>query len=134
MNEALKKRILRRMEGLPEAQLYQVLDYLEFLESRYNRKVPDEVSPLQKMAESLDDSLRRGRMNPSNLREAFQLISTADKILASVSEAGRQFLDDLQPPPHAPSHRSASGSRRDGGAGGDHGEPPFPSDRGDRTP
>lgn len=105
MNEALKKRILRRMEGLPEAQLYQVLDYLEFLESRYNRGVPEEVSPLQRMAESLDDSLRKGRMNPANLREAFQLISTADKILASVSEAGRQFLDDLQPPPHEPSRR-----------------------------
>jgi hypothetical protein len=116
MNEALKNRILRRMEGLPEAQLYQVLDYIEFLESRYNQGLAPDPSPLQKMAESLEDALRKGNVNPANLREAFQLISTADRILASVSAAGRQFLDDLQPPPPEPPPSPPAGSHGTAGA------------------
>jgi hypothetical protein len=96
MHEAMRKRILRRLETLPETQLYQVLDYIEFLESRYNRGIPEETTALQKLAEKLEDGLRKGKVNPSNLREAFQLISTADRVLSSVSAAGRQLLDELQ--------------------------------------
>ena len=35
MNEFLKDRILRRLEPLSDERLYQVLDYIEFLESKY---------------------------------------------------------------------------------------------------
>jgi hypothetical protein len=99
MHEAMRRRILRKLETLPEAQHYQVLDYIEFLESRYNRGVPDETTPLQKLAERLEDGLRKGSVNPANVREAFQLISSADKVLQSVSARGRQLLEDLQTPP-----------------------------------
>ncbi len=103
MHDAMRRRILRKLETLPEPQLYQVLDYLEFLESRYNRGIPDETTPLQKLAERLEDGLRKGNVNPSNVREAFQLISTADRVLQSVSARGRQLLDELQSTPPAPS-------------------------------
>jgi hypothetical protein len=99
MHEAMRRRILRKLDTLPEPQLYQVLDYIEFLESRYNRGVPDETTPLQKLAERLEDGLRKGNVNPSNVREAFQLISSADRVLQSVSARGRQLLEDLQVPP-----------------------------------
>jgi len=98
MHEAMRKRILRRLETLPETQLYQVLDYIEFLESRYNRGIPEETTALQKLAEKLEDGLRKGKVNPSNVREAFQLIATADRVLSSVSAAGKQLLDELQAP------------------------------------
>ena len=35
MNEILKQRLLRRLELLPDERGYQVLDYVEFLESKY---------------------------------------------------------------------------------------------------
>jgi len=96
MNDALRRRILRKLDALPEAQLYQVLDYIEFMESKYNRGIPEDVTTLQRLAERLDDGLRKGRVNPANLREAFQLISTADRVLSSVSMAGKQLLQELQ--------------------------------------
>lgn len=96
MNDALRRRILRKLDTLPETQLYQVLDYIEFLESRYNRGVPEDVTTLQRLAERLDDGLRKGRVNPANLREAFQLISAADRVLSSVSLAGKRLLQELQ--------------------------------------
>ncbi len=96
MHDVMRQRILRRLETLPEAQLYQVVDYIEFLESRYNRGIPDEVSGFQKLAEQLEDGLRKRAMNPANLREAFQLIAAADRVLSSVSEAGKEILSELQ--------------------------------------
>ncbi|TVP58821.1 MAG: hypothetical protein EA351_02635 [Gemmatimonadales bacterium] len=99
MNDVLRTRILRKLESLPEDRIYQVLDYIEFLESRYNRGVVDDATALQKLAERFEDGLRKRTMNPSNLREAFQLISAADRVLSSVSNAGRQILDELQIPP-----------------------------------
>jgi hypothetical protein len=103
MHDALRRRVLRRLETLPEVQLYQVLDYIEFLESRYNRGPVTDASGLQKLAEKLEDGLRKKTVNPSNLREAFQLIAAADRVLSSVSEAGKEILSELQAELQTPS-------------------------------
>ena len=97
MHETLKRRILRRLETLPEAQLYQVLDYIEFVESRYSQSEPIAASGLQRLAERLEDGLRSRTLSPSRLREAFQLIGAADRALSSVSEAVQEILSELQP-------------------------------------
>lgn len=95
MHDVLRQRLIRRIESLPEAQVYQVLDYIEFLESKYARDAQVEASGLQKLAENLQDRMRKKAMNPETLREAFQLISVADRALSGVSSAGRQILKDL---------------------------------------
>ncbi len=51
MHDVLRTRLLRKLESLPEAQVYQVLDYIEFLESKYStpiwlpRPPPSRASP-----------------------------------------------------------------------------------------
>jgi hypothetical protein len=95
MHEVLRQRVLRRLESLPEAQIYQVLDYIEFLESRYAPDLKAQASGLQRFAEGLEDRLRRKAVNPATLREAFQLIAAADRVLSGVSSAGKQLLNDL---------------------------------------
>jgi len=95
MHDVLRQRLLRKIESLPDEQIYQVLDYIEFLESKYAATVPVQASGLQKFAEGLEDKLRRKAVSPSTIREAFQLISAADRVLAGVSSAGRQILSDL---------------------------------------
>lgn len=97
MHDVLRTRLLRKIESLPEEQVYQVLDYIEFLESKYARDLNREASGLQKMAERLEDRLRKRAVNPATLREAFQLISAADKALQGVTRAGKQLLDELAP-------------------------------------
>jgi len=101
MHDTLRRRLIRRLETLPEAQLYQVLDYIEFLESRYGRGVPGEASPLQDLAERIEDGLRKHTVRPSAMREAFQLMAAADRVLRSVSDTGRDLFADLQPSPEA---------------------------------
>lgn len=121
MHDVLRQRLLRRIESLPEAQVYQVLDYIEFLESKYARAAATEASGLQKIAESLQDRMRQKAMNPETLREAFQLIAVADRALSGVSSAGRQLLRDL-------GTAIDSATEADGGADG---APPPRSEEGD---
>ena len=120
MHEVMRQRILRRLETLPEARLYQVLDYIEYLESKYAERAQVEPSALQRFAEGVEDRLRKKALNPNTLREAFQLISAADKVLADVSSAGKQILDELgglgEPPaPRRTGSGGAAGRVQGGG-------------------
>ncbi len=95
MHDVLRQRLLRKIESLPDEQVYQILDYIEFLESKYAGAGGVQASGLQKFAEGLEDKLRRKAVSPSTIREAFQLISAADRVLSGVSSAGKQILSEL---------------------------------------
>jgi len=95
MHDALRQRLIRKIESLPDEQIYQILDYIEFLESKYAVAEAVEASGLQKFAEGLEDRLRKKAVSPSTIREAFQLISAADRVLSGVSSAGRRVVNDL---------------------------------------
>ena len=95
MHDILRQRLMRKIESLPEEQVYQILDYIEFLESKYGDDLEAEASGLQRFAEAMEDKLRKKAMSPATLREAFQLISAADRVLSNVSSAGRQLMEEL---------------------------------------
>jgi hypothetical protein len=95
MHDVLRHRLMRRIESLPDQQIYQVLDFIEFLESKYAKDLQVEATGLQKFAESLEDKMRKKAVSPSTIREAFQLIAAADRVLSNVSAAGKQILSDL---------------------------------------
>ncbi len=97
MHDVLRQRLMRKIESLPEEQIYQVLDYVEFLEGKYGPDIAQEGSTLQRFAESVEDKLRKKAMSPATLREAFQLISAADRVLSNVSSAGKQLIEELTP-------------------------------------
>ena len=95
MHDVLRQRLLRKIESLPDEQIYQVLDFIEFLESKYAEAPPVEASGLRKFAENLEDRLRKRAVSPATIREAFQLISSADRVLSGVSSAGKRILAEL---------------------------------------
>ena len=97
MHDILRQRLMRKIESLPEEQVYQILDYIEFLESKYGTDAAEETSGLQRFAEAMEDKLRKKAMSPATLREAFQLISAADRVLSNVSSAGKKLMEELAP-------------------------------------
>ena len=117
MHDVLRTRLLRRIESLPEEQVYQVLDFIEFLETKYGKDLPAEPPGLQGFAEKLEDQLRRRAVSPSSLREAFQLISAADKVLSNVTKVGKEILGDLNGVEGKPSPGSERKSTPGGGKG-----------------
>jgi hypothetical protein len=98
MHDVLRQRLMRKLESLPEEQIYQVLDYVDFLESRYAGELAQEASGLQRFAEKVEDKMRQKAMSPATIREAFKVISAADKVLSSVSKAGKQLMEDITSP------------------------------------
>ena len=95
MHDILRQRLMRKIQSLPEEQVYQTLDYIEFLESKYGTDAAEETSGLRRFAEVMEDKLRKRSMSPAKLREAFQLISAADRVLSNVSSAGRKLMEEL---------------------------------------
>ena len=87
MHDVLRKRLMRTIESLPDQHIYQVLDYIEFLEAKYAQDEAVEASGLQKFAEGLEDKLRKKAVSPNTIREAFQFISAADRVRSPI---GRQ--------------------------------------------
>ena len=88
-----------KIESLPEEQVYQMLDYIEFLEAKYGSDAGEETSGLRRFAEAMEDKLRKRSVSPAKVREAFQLLSAADRVLSNVSSAGRKLMEELTPVP-----------------------------------
>ena len=95
MNEILRKEIWRKLEGLPDDKAYQVLDYVNFLRSRYSAG-DGRASSFQKFGEAVQETMRRGKAPARALKETMKVMSTADRVLGNVREAGREFLVELE--------------------------------------
>ena len=130
MHDALRQRLLRKIESLPDEQVYQALDFIEFLESRYAHGQTVEASGLQRFAENLEDKLRSRAVSPATIREAFQLISAADRVLSGVSSAGKQILAELGEALEGPAHETHGTLSAPGGHG--EGGPPAADEPRDR--
>jgi hypothetical protein len=96
MNEVLRQRLWRNIEALPEEQLYQVLDYVEFLSSKYARStVRPAGSSLLRFGERLEDKMRGRGVALRAMRGAMDAVSTADRVIAGLSEAGRSIIREI---------------------------------------
>lgn len=115
MHEVMKDRILRRLETLPEDRLYQVLDYIEFLESKYAERQAPGPNVFQRFAEGVEDTLRAGNVSASTVAEAMGFMSKAMGVLSGVAAAGKSVASDLagtgkprasEPPRPAPDQKA----------------------------
>lgn len=99
MNDILKERLWRQIEALPEEQLYQALDYVEFLTSKYARGgVRPAGSALQQFGEKLEDRLRLNRVGYDAIRGTMNVVGAADRMMSGLAEAGRSILREVVPP------------------------------------
>ncbi len=94
MNELLRKRIERRLETLPDEQGYQVLDYVEFLESKY-ATAEREPTVFERISEGVEDTLRAGRIPAAAIRGTMGAVDTASRLMDRLAQAGRAAVDEL---------------------------------------
>jgi hypothetical protein len=102
MNDVMRDRIWRKLQVLPEAQLYQVLDYIEFLETKYAREQARKPDSLQRFAEKLEDSLRMRSVAPKVISGTVGAIGTARRMVRSVTDVGRDLIDGVNEAARAP--------------------------------
>ncbi|HET7025358.1 MAG TPA: hypothetical protein VFI39_09160 [Gemmatimonadales bacterium] len=93
MHEQLKERIVRRIESLPDERGYQVLDYIEFLESRYGeRSAPTNF--FAKLSERVEDTMRAGRIPVKAISGTLSAMDAAGKVMKGVVAAGKSVVDE----------------------------------------
>ena len=95
MNQHLRDRILRHLESLPDERAYHVLDYIEFLESKYAERTPASATLFQRFTEGVEDTLRAGRVSTAAIAETMGLLNRAVGVLSGVAAAGRSVASDI---------------------------------------
>ena len=95
MNDSLRDRILRHLEHLPDERGYQVLDYVEFLESKYAGPISSSPSLFQRFTEGVEDTLRAGKVSTTAIAETMGLLNKAVGVLNGVAAAGKSVASDI---------------------------------------
>jgi len=95
MNEHLRDRILRKLETLSDERGYQVLDYVEFVESRYGEREAPPASTFTRFTEAIEDKLRAGRVSASAIAETVGFMNRAASVLNDALETGKTMANEL---------------------------------------
>lgn len=112
MNDVLRERLSRQIDALPEEQVYQVLDYIEFLTSKYAREsVRPASSAFQRFGERLEDKMRINRLGFDVIRGTLNVVGAADRVVSGLAEAGRSILNDATEPAVPPAQKPAQLAR-----------------------
>jgi hypothetical protein len=98
MNEILRDRLLRKLETLAEEKVYQVLDYVEFLESKYAER-PAGAPAFQKVAETLEDTMRAGRVPITIIKGTMDAVGKAGKFFEGLAAAGKAAVEEARKKP-----------------------------------
>lgn len=98
MNEVLRERLLRKLDVLSDEKVYQVLDYVEFLESKYAER-PAGAPAFQKVAETLEDTMRAGRVPITIIKGTMDTVSKAGKFLGGLAAAGKAAVEEARKKP-----------------------------------
>jgi hypothetical protein len=106
MNDLLKQRIMRALDTLPDDRAYQVLDFVEFLESRYaERQRP--TGFLAKITETVEDTMRAGKLPIQAISGTMGLMDSATKVMKGLAAAGQAVVDEAISAAQAPPGRPA---------------------------
>ena len=93
INDLLKQRILRKLETLDDERAYQVLDFVEFLESRYARRATP-GGLLDRLTETVEDVMRAGRLPVKAVSGTMSVMDTATKLMKGVAAAGQAAVEE----------------------------------------
>jgi hypothetical protein len=93
LNDLLKQRLTRLLEGLDDEKGYQVLDYIEFLNSKYAaRGQPSGI--LAKITETVENTMRAGKLPVQAISGTMGLMDSAAKVMKGLAAAGQAVVDE----------------------------------------
>lgn len=97
MNPYLRDKLLQKLETLSDERGYQLLDYVEFLESKYAERATSAAgaNPLSRFADAVEEKLRAGKVSASTIAETMGLMNRAMGVLNGAAAAGKSVANDL---------------------------------------
>jgi len=111
MNDLLKQRINRLLDAASDERGYQILDFVEFLDSKYaERSQPDGL--LSRITATVENTTRAGKLPIQAITGTMGLMDSAAKVMKGLAAAGQAVVDEAV--------KAAEGTTR--------GEDPIPSE------
>ena len=97
MNAYLRDKLLQKLETLSDERGYQVLDYVDFLESKYAERTSaaTAANPLSRFADAVEERLRAGKVSATAIAETMGLMNRAVGVLSGAAAAGKSVATDL---------------------------------------
>jgi hypothetical protein len=97
MNVYLRDKLLQKLDTLTDERGYQVLDYVEFLESKYAERAATAAAgnPLSRFADAVEERLRAGKVSATAVAETMGLMNKAMGVLSGAAAAGKSVANDL---------------------------------------
>ena len=95
MNDILRERLMRKLELMPDDRLNQVIDYIDFLESKYAPRVAQAANPLRSLAEGVESTLRAGKVSASAISGTMNIMNKAVGAISEVAAAGKSVATGL---------------------------------------
>jgi hypothetical protein len=95
MNDILRERLVRKLDALPDEKIYQILDYIDFLESKYAPTLATAPNPLKRFAEGVEDTLRAGKMSANVIGGTMNVMNKAVGVLTDVANAGKSVATGI---------------------------------------
>ncbi len=95
MNPYVRDRINRKLDTLSDERLYQILDYVEFLESKYAEKSAPVANVFTRFAEGVEDKLRAGGVAVSTVSETMGFLNKAMGVLNGVAQTTMTVAGDV---------------------------------------
>jgi hypothetical protein len=97
MNVYLRDKLLQKLDSLSDERGYQVLDYVDFLESKYAERASAAVAgnPLTRFADAVEEKLRAGKVSATAVAETMGLMNKAMGVLSGAAAAGKSVANDL---------------------------------------
>jgi len=102
MNDLLKQRIARMLDNLGDERGYQILDYIEFLDSKYaERSRPGGI--FARLTETVEDTMRAGKLPIQAISGTMGLMDSAAKVMKGLAAAGQAVVEEAVKAAETPS-------------------------------
>jgi hypothetical protein len=93
MNDLLKQRINRLLDTLNDERGYQVLDFVEFITSKYAER-GQPTGFLAKITETVENTMRAGKLPIQAISGTMGLMDSATKVMKGLAAAGQAVVDE----------------------------------------
>jgi len=102
VNDILRDRLLRKLDLMPEDKLNQVLDFIEFLDTKYAPRNAPPPNPLTRFAEGVESTLRAGKVSANAISGTMNIMNKAVGAISEVAAAGKSVATGLMGTGEAP--------------------------------
>jgi hypothetical protein len=122
VNEMLRKRIDRHLENLTDDHGYLLLDFVEFLESKYGEETRKPTT-IERITEGVEDAMRAGRLPVAAIRETMKAMDTASRMMRKVADAAQGAVNELNRSMSAVEQPTSGSEEAEGSAPSDEASP-----------